>query len=72
MEKKCVCPVENKSIREDGSIAKTASIVGLIGFPRESSNYGASKGGVIAFTETLPVEWAKELMPPLLANFELY
>jgi NAD(P)-dependent dehydrogenase (short-subunit alcohol dehydrogenase family) len=42
-----------------GSIVNMASQAGVIGLPRGNTNYGASKGAIIALTRTLAVEWAK-------------
>ncbi|NLF02555.1 MAG: glucose 1-dehydrogenase [Anaerolineales bacterium] len=41
-----------------GSIINMASIGGLIGLPGGNAAYGASKGGAIALSRTLAVEWA--------------
>ena len=45
--------------QKGGNIVNLASQAGVIGLPRGNSNYCASKGGVIALTKTLAVEWAK-------------
>lgn len=45
--------------QRSGNIINVASVAGLVGLPRGNANYGASKGGVIALTRTLAVEWAK-------------
>ena len=42
-----------------GSIINIASVGGLAGFPG-SLGYQASKGGVVALTRTLAIEWAPE------------
>jgi NAD(P)-dependent dehydrogenase (short-subunit alcohol dehydrogenase family) len=41
-----------------GKIINLASVLGQVGLPGYSV-YGASKGGVMAFTRTLGVEWAR-------------
>jgi len=41
-----------------GSIINMASIVGQVGVLTGNANYAASKGGVIALTRLLAVEWA--------------
>lgn len=42
-----------------GSIINMSSIAGQVGLRTGNANYGASKGGVIALTRTLAVEWAR-------------
>ena len=42
-----------------GSIVNMASIAGQVGLTTGNANYSASKGGVIALTRDLAVEWAK-------------
>jgi gluconate 5-dehydrogenase len=42
-----------------GRIINMASIGGLVGVETGNANYCASKGGIIALTRTLAVEWAK-------------
>jgi len=42
-----------------GSIINMASIAGQVGVKTGNANYCASKGGVIALTRLLAVEWAK-------------
>jgi NAD(P)-dependent dehydrogenase (short-subunit alcohol dehydrogenase family) len=42
-----------------GSIVNVASVAGLVGLTTGNANYSASKGGVIALTRDLAVEWAK-------------
>jgi NAD(P)-dependent dehydrogenase (short-subunit alcohol dehydrogenase family) len=42
-----------------GSIINMASIVGQVGVLTGNANYAASKGGVIALTRLLAVEWAR-------------
>jgi len=44
--------------RESGSIIHIASVAGQVGVTTGNANYSASKGGVIALTRTLAVEWA--------------
>jgi gluconate 5-dehydrogenase len=41
-----------------GSIINTASVAGQVGLATGNANYAASKGGVIALTRLLAVEWA--------------
>lgn len=41
-----------------GSIINMASVAGLVGVTTGNANYSASKGGVIALTRCLAVEWA--------------
>jgi 2-deoxy-D-gluconate 3-dehydrogenase len=41
-----------------GKVINLASVLGAVGLPGYSV-YGATKGGVIAFTRTLGVEWAR-------------
>lgn len=43
---------------EGGSIVNMASIAGQVGLTTGNANYAASKGGVIALTRCLAVEWA--------------
>lgn len=45
--------------RGSGSIIHMASITGQVGVSTGNANYSASKGGVIALTKTLAVEWAQ-------------
>ena len=42
-----------------GSIVNIASVAGLVGLTTGNANYSASKGGVIALTRDLAVEWAR-------------
>jgi NAD(P)-dependent dehydrogenase (short-subunit alcohol dehydrogenase family) len=42
-----------------GSIINMSSIAGQVGLRTGNANYGASKGGVIALTRTLAIEWAR-------------
>jgi NAD(P)-dependent dehydrogenase (short-subunit alcohol dehydrogenase family) len=42
-----------------GSIINMASVAGLVGITTGNANYAASKGGVIALTRLLAIEWAK-------------
>ena len=44
--------------RKRGKIVNLASVLGAVGLPGYAV-YGASKGGVIAMTRTLGVEWAR-------------
>jgi NAD(P)-dependent dehydrogenase (short-subunit alcohol dehydrogenase family) len=44
---------------EGGRIINMASVGGLVGLETGNANYCASKGGVIAMTRTLALEWAK-------------
>ena len=44
---------------QGGSIVNMASIAGQVGLTTGNANYCASKGGVIALTRDLAVEWAK-------------
>ena len=44
---------------EGGSIINMASIAGQVGVTTGNANYCASKGGVIALTRCLAVEWAR-------------
>jgi gluconate 5-dehydrogenase len=44
---------------EGGSIVNMASIAGQVGLTTGNANYCASKGGVIALTRNLAVEWAR-------------
>ncbi|MFA5156157.1 MAG: glucose 1-dehydrogenase [Candidatus Omnitrophota bacterium] len=48
----------NMVLNKNGKIINISSIIGTLGLP-ELSVYGASKGGVIAFTKCLALEWAK-------------
>lgn len=41
-----------------GSIVNIASVAGLVGLTTGNANYSASKGGVMALTRDLAVEWA--------------
>ncbi len=45
--------------KKGGRIINMASIGGLVGVETGNVNYCASKGGIIAMTRTLAVEWAK-------------
>lgn len=62
-----------------GSIINMASIAGQIGITTGNANYSASKGGVIALTRCLAIEWARfnirvnaiapvQFMTPLITN----
>ena len=42
-----------------GSIINMASIAGQVGLTTGNANYAASKGGVIALTRCLAIEWAR-------------
>jgi NAD(P)-dependent dehydrogenase (short-subunit alcohol dehydrogenase family) len=42
-----------------GSIINMASIAGQVGLTTGNANYSASKGGVIALTRDLAIEWAR-------------
>lgn len=44
---------------EGGSIINMASIAGQVGLKTGNANYCASKGGVIALTRTLAIEWSR-------------
>lgn len=44
---------------EGGAIINMASIAGQVGLTTGNANYSASKGGVIALTRDLAIEWAK-------------
>lgn len=44
---------------EGGRIINMASIAGVVGVETGNANYCASKGGVVALTRCLAVEWAK-------------
>jgi NAD(P)-dependent dehydrogenase (short-subunit alcohol dehydrogenase family) len=44
---------------QGGSILNMASVAGLVGLTTGNANYAASKGGVIALTRLLAIEWAK-------------
>jgi 2-deoxy-D-gluconate 3-dehydrogenase len=44
--------------QRSGKVINVASVLGAVGLPNYAA-YGASKGGVIAFTRTLGVEWAR-------------
>jgi len=44
--------------RRSGKVINLASVLGAVGLPGYTV-YGASKGGVIALTRTLGVEWAR-------------
>jgi len=44
---------------EGGSIINMASIAGQVGLITGNANYSASKGGVIALTRCLAIEWAR-------------
>jgi 3-oxoacyl-[acyl-carrier protein] reductase len=50
-----------KLMREQrsGCIIGIASIAALIGLPRGTAHHAAAKAGIIGFTKTLAVEWAK-------------
>ncbi|MBD3312246.1 SDR family oxidoreductase [archaeon] len=47
-------------MKKKGSIINTASIAGLVGFEKLSI-YGASKGGIIALTRDLAMDYAKKI-----------
>jgi NAD(P)-dependent dehydrogenase (short-subunit alcohol dehydrogenase family) len=62
-----------------GSIINMASIAGQVGVTTGNANYAASKGGVIALTRLLAIEWAHfnirvnaiapvQFMTPLITN----
>lgn len=42
-----------------GTILNMASVAGQVGLPTGNANYAASKGGVIALTRCLAIEWAR-------------
>lgn len=42
-----------------GRIVNMASVAGIVGLTTGNANYSASKGGVIAMSRTLAVEWAR-------------
>ena len=44
--------------QESGKVINLASVLGAVGLPGYAV-YGATKGGVIAFTRSLAVEWAR-------------
>jgi 2-deoxy-D-gluconate 3-dehydrogenase len=44
--------------RGQGKIVNVASQFGLVGYPNRAT-YSASKGGIVALTKTLAVEWAE-------------
>ncbi|MGD0876602.1 MAG: glucose 1-dehydrogenase [Anaerolineales bacterium] len=44
---------------QGGSIINMASVAGIVGITTGNANYAASKGGVIALTHLLAIEWAK-------------
>ena len=44
---------------QGGSIINMASVAGQVGLTTGNANYSASKGGVIALTRDLAIEWAK-------------
>jgi NAD(P)-dependent dehydrogenase (short-subunit alcohol dehydrogenase family) len=44
---------------QGGRIINMASVAGLVGVTTGNANYAASKGGVIALTRCLAIEWAK-------------
>jgi NAD(P)-dependent dehydrogenase (short-subunit alcohol dehydrogenase family) len=44
---------------QGGRIINMASVAGVVGLTTGNLNYSAAKGGVIAMTRTLAVEWAK-------------
>jgi NAD(P)-dependent dehydrogenase (short-subunit alcohol dehydrogenase family) len=44
---------------QGGRIINMASIAGLVGVETGNANYCASKGGIIALTRCLAIEWAK-------------
>ena len=45
--------------KKGGRIINMSSIGGLVGVETGNANYCASKGGMIAMTRTLAIEWAK-------------
>jgi len=45
--------------KKGGRIINMASVGGLVGLETGNANYCASKGGIIAMTRTLALEWAK-------------
>ena len=45
--------------RKGGRIINMASIAGVVGITTGNANYAASKGGLIAMTRCLAIEWAK-------------
>jgi NAD(P)-dependent dehydrogenase (short-subunit alcohol dehydrogenase family) len=44
---------------EGGKIINMSSITGVVGVETGNANYSASKGGIIAMTRCLAIEWAK-------------
>ena len=44
---------------QGGRIINMASIAGMVGLETGNANYAASKGGLIAMTRCLAIEWAK-------------
>ena len=44
---------------EGGHIINMSSIVGVVGVTTGNANYSASKGGIIAMTRCLAIEWAE-------------
>lgn len=56
----CAQAVGRVMIRQGaGRIINIASIAGLVGVKTGNANYAAAKGGLIALTRTLAVEWAR-------------
>lgn len=53
--------IGNRMIKNsiEGRIINIASIAGLVGLETGNANYSASKGGLIAMTRALAIEWAK-------------
>jgi len=45
--------------KKAGSIINMASVAGQVGLTTGNANYAASKGGVIALTRCLAIEWAR-------------
>jgi NAD(P)-dependent dehydrogenase (short-subunit alcohol dehydrogenase family) len=45
--------------RAPGSLINMASVAGLVGLETGNANYAASKGGIIALTRCLAIEWAR-------------
>lgn len=52
------CEFFRHNKKRGGAIVNIASVLGMIGAPM-STIYGATKGGVIAMTRSLALEWAK-------------
>src|SRR5689334_9712697 len=56
----CAQAVGRVMIRQGGGrIINIASIAALVGVSTGNANYAAAKGGLVALTRTLAIEWAK-------------